>query len=240
MKFKIQINKYFKTSVFLILCVNVFGQFDFENQIVKKKHTVDIVDSIYGITIYEPLNIYLNSDSTRFEKGYAINGWKEDYYDTGQLLHRGYYIDGQLKVYKNYFPNGKLERSFKVIDAYRSKVLLYYPNGNIKSKISYANNFATEWIDYNKNGQLSYHEKYNNDQISHELKIDYYENGNKRDELIVVNKKKKYYDFNEYYNNGLIKTQGHLKFEESKFDYVKYGNWSHFNKSGEFQKKDKY
>ena len=37
MKFKIQINKYFKTSVFLILGINVFGQFDFESQIVKKK-----------------------------------------------------------------------------------------------------------------------------------------------------------------------------------------------------------
>ena len=79
-----------------------FGQFDFDEQLPEdKKYTEDIIDDVYGITIYEPLNMGLSPDSVRMEKGYAVNNWKEDFYTNGQMLHRGYYIDGQLKVYKN-------------------------------------------------------------------------------------------------------------------------------------------
>ena len=88
--------------VTIILCVFTTGpftsyaQFNFENQIEKKEITKEIIDPTYGITLYEPLNMYLHSDSTRIEEGYAVNGWKEDYYSTGELLHKGYYIEGQL------------------------------------------------------------------------------------------------------------------------------------------------
>ena len=55
---------------------------------LKKEITKDIIDPTYGITLYEPLNMYLHSDSTRIEEGYAVNGWKEDHYSTGELLHK--------------------------------------------------------------------------------------------------------------------------------------------------------
>ena len=50
--------------LFFFINLNLFCQFDFEGQIVKKEYTKEIVDPIYGITLYEPLNIYLHSDST--------------------------------------------------------------------------------------------------------------------------------------------------------------------------------
>jgi antitoxin component YwqK of YwqJK toxin-antitoxin module len=227
---------------FLLVLFNtiVIGQFDFENQINKNEYTNEIVDSTYGITIYEPLNIYLNSDSSRIEQGYAINGWKEDHYKEGQILHKGYYIDGQLKVYKNFFPNGNIERSFKAIDTFRSKATLYFSSGSIKSKVSYSNDFAMEWIDYYKNGNISYHEKFNRDKVSHELKVEYFENGNKKEELLINNKKKKVYDFIEYFENGVVKTKGQLKFDTGIFDYSKYGNWIQFDQNGETLKKEHY
>ena len=144
----------------------IHGQFDFDKQIKKVEHNSDIIDPIYGITIYEPLNLYLHSDSTRMEEGYAVNGWKEDHYSTGELLHKGYYIEGQLKVYKNFYPNGNVERNFKAIDSFKSKLTLFFPNGNIKSKISYSNDFAMEWTDYNTNGNISFYEKFNIHKIS--------------------------------------------------------------------------
>ena len=66
------------------------AQFNFENQIEKKEITKEIIDPTYGITLYEPLNMYLYSDSTRIEEGYAVNGWKEDHYSTGEIVHKGY------------------------------------------------------------------------------------------------------------------------------------------------------
>ena len=218
----------------------IHGQFDFDKQVKKVEHNSDIIDPIYGITIYEPLNLYLHSDSTRIEEGYAVNGWKEDHYSTGELLHKGYYIEGQLKVYKNFYPNGNVERNFKAIDSFKSKLTLFFPNGNIKSKISYSNDFAMEWTDYNENGNVSFYEKYNKDKMSHDSKVFYYESGNIRDELTIDHKKKKTYIYTEYYENGNIKLKGHLKFDMGIYDYVKYGTWHHYDEDGTNHKKDHY
>jgi len=93
----------------------------------------DVVDEKFGIIKYEPLNIMLGKDSIRNDaRGYAANGYIEDYYKSGQLLHKGFYVDGQLKVYKNYFPNGKVERNFRLTDIKKSKMTIYYADGKIK------------------------------------------------------------------------------------------------------------
>ena len=63
-----------------------------------------VIDEKFGIQIYEPLNIMLGKDTIRNdENGYAANGFIEDFYTSGQLLHKGFYVDGQLKLYKNYY-----------------------------------------------------------------------------------------------------------------------------------------
>ena len=224
----------------LLMKFSIISQFDFSDQVKKIKYSKDLVDPVYGITIYEPLNLYIHNDSTRTENGYSVNGWKEDHYDDGQLLHKGYYINGELKVYKNYFPDGTLERNFKAIDNFRSKVAIYYPSGTIKSKVSYSHDFAMEWSDYFENEKIEYYEKYNKDKVSHETKVSYYNTGSVKDELILDNKKKKLYIFHEYHPNGNLKLKGHMKFDESNYDYFKYGTWYHYNEEGSEDKKDHY
>ena len=232
--------KYLLTFLIILFFEDAKAQFEFDNQLVKKNYTEEIVDSINGINIYEPLNIYLSSDSTRIEKGYAINGWKEDHYTNGQLLHRGYYLDGQLKVYKNYYPDGKLERSFKNYETYKSKEILNYLSGEKKRVSYYLNNFAIEKIYYNLNGKIEYHEKFNEDLVSLEKKIKYYENGNKKEEQILNNEKKKTYSFSEYFIDGTVKTKGQLKFDNELKNYNKFGKWIHYKNSGEIEKKNQY
>jgi antitoxin component YwqK of YwqJK toxin-antitoxin module len=113
-------------SSLLISCIG-YSQIDLESQIPKdKKYDNSIIDGIYGIQLYEPLNMTLEGDSVRMENGYAVSNWKEDFYEDGSLLHRGFYIDGQLKVYKNFYPNGQIEREFKNIDGYRSLQKKFY------------------------------------------------------------------------------------------------------------------
>ncbi len=229
--------KYLFTFLIIIIFEEGFTQFEFENQIFQKIYTEEIVDTIHGINIYEPLNIYLRSDSTRIEEGYAVNGWKEDHYSNGQLLHRGYYLDGQLKVYKNYYPNGNLERSFKNYETYKSKEILNYPSGEIKRLSYYINNFAVEKICYNVDGKIKYHEKFNKDLVSLERRIKYYDNGNKKEELILNNEKKKTYSFIEYFVQGSTKTKGQLKYDGDLNIYNKFGKWIHYKNNGKVEKK---
>jgi antitoxin component YwqK of YwqJK toxin-antitoxin module len=228
--------------ILLLTCINLrtAAQFDFEKQLNKPIYTADIIDPVYGILLYEPLNMFTRSDSSRMEGGYAINGWKEDHYSDGQLLHKGYYIEGQLKVYKNYYPNGNLERNFKSIDGFRSKAILYFENGNLKSEVLYTNDFALEWTDYYINGQIEFYEKYHKNQCHHLDKISYYENGQIESELILENKKKYLYSYNEYHSNGSNKLKGNIKYDMGIFDYVKYGTWSSFDEQGNITNKENY
>ena len=229
--------KYLFTFLIILIFENSIAQFEFDNQIIQKNYTEEIVDSVNGIIIYEPLNLYLKSDSTRIEGGYAVNGWKEDHYNNGQLLHRGFYLDGQLKVYKNYYPNGKLERSFKNYETYKSKEILNYPSGEIKKLSYYLNNFAIEKIHYNINGKIKYHVKFNEDLVSFEKEIKYYENGNKKKEQLLNNEKKKTYFFIEYFMDGSTKTKGQLKFNIDSKDYDKFGKWIYYDNNGKIKKK---
>ncbi len=111
--------KYVLSILTLILNLSVFAQ----NDLTDKKlyhNTYDpkkVIDEKYGIVMYEKLNMMLGKDSIRNgATGYAANGFIEDYYTSGQLLHKGFYVDGQLKIYKNYYPNGKEEQVFRSMD----------------------------------------------------------------------------------------------------------------------------
>ena len=122
----------------------------------------EVYDDAYGINIYEALNMNIGGDSVRCDgKGYALQGWVEDYYPDKQVLHKGYYIDGQLKAYKNFFQNGQLEREFKMTDLNKSAMIIYYQDGKLRSNIVYADGNALKEEDYYPTGQLEYIEENN-------------------------------------------------------------------------------
>src|SRR5688572_33483093 len=112
-----------------------WSQVDYEKQMPHSvKFDRSIIDSVYGIQHYEALNIMLSGDSIRMCGTYACQNQVKDFYVTGELLHAGFYTDGQLKSYKNYFPNGNVERDFRAIDLYRSQVKIYFEGGQLKSQ----------------------------------------------------------------------------------------------------------
>ena len=60
------------------ICFQSKAQFNFDKQVKNEiKYSEDIIDEVYGITIYEPLNLGLSPDSVRMENGYAVNNWKQ-------------------------------------------------------------------------------------------------------------------------------------------------------------------
>ncbi len=219
----------------------IVAQNNFKDQLPEKPvYTEAIVDEQFGITLYEPLNMVLSGDSVRLVNGYVAQNWVEDYYENGQLLHKGYYIDGQLKVYKNYYPDGTLERSFVNVDNFRSKVTLYYPSGNVKSEVKYTEAAALVWTDYYNNGNMEYYEEYHKNLLYHVAKRSYYEDGQAESLFEMTDKKKLNYSQNDFYNNGTKKLVGNLRYDKGAYDYFRTGKWVYFNESGNPLKTEEY
>ncbi len=227
--------------LFLISCLQIsYGQFDFKNQINSKNYTPELLDSIDGVTLYEPLNMVLRGDSTRIEKGYAVSGWISDYYNDGQLLHKGYYLDGQLKVYKNYFPNGNIERSFINIDNATYKMIIFYSSGIKKRSRIFHNKFIVEQTDYNNKGIVLNKETYSKDNYILISNTKYFDDGSIKEELKIKNPDKMSYTSTKYYKSGIIEFSGKLNYNSVKEDYIKVGKWNYYKEDGKLEKSKKY
>ncbi len=235
--------KYILSILTLIISLSVFAQNDLtdKNLYYNTYDAKEVIDETYGIVLYEKLNIMLGKDSVRNGmNGYAANGFIEDYYKTGELLHKGFYVDGQLKVYKNYYPNGNVERNFRMVDIKKSKMTLFYQDGTMKSDIVYIDNEALTWIDYYPNGAIEFEEIYDKSFQYYEKKAEYFSNGKPQNILLLVDKKKLTYTQTSYFENGNIKEQGAVKYDRALFDYQRIGDWKIYNESGAAIKIQKY
>ena len=228
-------------SIFVVF--SVFAQ----NNLKDKKLYHDtyvpdaVIDAKYGINMYVKLNMMLGGDTVRNDaNGYAANGYLEDYYTTGQLLHKGFYVEGQLKVYKNYFPNGTVERNFRMVDLKKSKMDIFYKDGTPKSKIVYVNSEALKWEDYYPNGTLEFIEEYHKSFQYYIFKANYYENGSPENTLELTDKKKLRYTQTYFHPNGKVKEIGEMKYNKSEFDYQHTGTWKKFDENGNATKEIKY
>ncbi|MEK6615494.1 MAG: hypothetical protein AABZ32_05200 [Bacteroidota bacterium] len=233
--------KYFPYFFLLIIChlffIVCYAQ-------VKQGDTYefkDVYDSVYGITIYEPFNMGTGGDSTRNDaKGYAAQGWFEDYYPTAQTLHKGYYIDGQLKAYKNYFSNGQLEREFKMTDLNKSAMNIFYQDGKPRSIIVYSESNVIKETDYYPGGQVEYVEEYDKKGKYYTQRKFYNPNGNPTSLLEITDQKKKIYSNKEYYDNGTIKEEGTMIYNEGLGDYQKNGKWKFYDESGKLKEEKNF
>jgi len=235
--------KHFLSILTLILSLSVFSQNDLtdKNLYYNTYDAKQVIDETYGIVMYEKLNIMLGKDSVRNGmNGYAANGFIEDYYKTGELLHKGFYVDGQLKIYKNFYPNGNVERNFRMVDIKKSKMTLFYQDGAMKSDIVYIDNEALSWIDYYPNGTVEFEEIYDKSFQFYEKKAEYYSNGKPQNILQIVDKKKLTYSQISYHENGNIKEQGTVKYDRALFDYQRIGEWKIYNENGAAIKIQKY
>ena len=219
----------FPVTLFCLLSSLGFSQ-------VKKGDThefKDVYDSAYGINVYEALNMNTGGDSTRNDvKGYALQGWMEDYYPNGQVLHKGYYIDGQLKAYKNFYPSGQVEREFKMVDLSKCGMNVFYDDGKTRSIITYLTKNAIKEEDYFNTGQLQYIEEYDKHCIYYLQRKFYSQSGKPTSLLELVDTKKLVYTSKEYYDNGNIKEEGQLIFNEGMGDYQKNGKWKFYKEGG--------
>jgi antitoxin component YwqK of YwqJK toxin-antitoxin module len=207
----------------------------------KKFASNDILDSVYGITAYNKLVKMIGGDSVRyFQPNKPAQDWVEDYYTSGKLLHKGYYIDGKLRVFKNFYENGVEERSYKITGSKSSEMSVFYPDGKAKSYVEYIGEVVVKQQDYFSNGKLEYEEESAKDGEIVWKKISYFQDGSVDNSLEVTDRKNKIFKQKEYYPGGKIKIDGDMKYNKALTDYVKEGVWNYYDESGKLTKTEKY
>ena len=215
----------------------------FSNQVPKvKQYTAqEIVDSEYGIIIYNKLVPMMGGDSMRYTKdGYNCQSWQEDYYANGKLLHKGFYLDGYIKVFKNYYENGQIERSYTSSDLKRGKLEIFYEDGKVRSTINYYDGLPQNQYDFYKNGSPQYIEE-NDKNVEFVYKRNsFYENGFPLSMFELIDKKEKTYIKREFYENGKIKEEGNMIFKKELRDYQKHNKWSYYDEKGNLIKTEMY
>jgi antitoxin component YwqK of YwqJK toxin-antitoxin module len=215
----------------------------FSNQVpqIKRYTPEEIIDPEYGIIRYNDLVPMMGGDSIRFTKdGYNAQNWQEDFYVSGKLLHKGFYQDGTIKVFKNYYENGQIERSFSSSDLRRSKLEIFYEDGKLKSSINYFDGNPQNQYDFYKNGTPEFVEENDKNMEFLFKRNSYYENGNPSSLFELIDKKSKRYLKKDFYENGRIKEEGPMLFRKDLGDYQKDGNWSYYDESGNVTRTEKY
>ena len=228
--------------VFSISIQTAFAQYKnvFAKQNEKKTYDESVIDPDYGIMMYEKLNPKTGGDQARNNAGYAAQGWIEDYYDSGKILHKGYYIDGQLKVYKNFYPDGTLEREFKSSGLSNGELITYYPSGKIKTKSLCTETFIIKYEEFFENGQLEYIEEFDKKGEYYLRTQNYFENGKPQSILELNDPKKIIYTKIEYHENGNVKEHGTIYYSRSSGDYYKADTWKEFDENGKLIKEISY
>jgi len=233
--------------LFSSISCSVFAQFKFKGQVPPRLYTqVEVYDSAYGIAMYDKLNPAIGGDSIRNDvKGYAAQGQIEDHYVDGKILHKGYYVDGQLKTYTNYYENGQIEREFKIITLKKCHMAIFYSSGKPKSDITYYDGQVQDEQDFYPNGQVSYIEE-SDKSIEHIIKRDSYTESGQPESIFELQdpEKKKHkeylYDKKEYYPNGKLNKEGPMKYVPAVNDYQKDGTWKLYDDTGKLTEIDDY
>ncbi|HTB05418.1 MAG TPA: hypothetical protein VK806_00605 [Bacteroidia bacterium] len=216
--------------------MGLFAQVTFQGQVPHEKQYVfrDVYDTDYGIQMYEKYNNNTGGDSVRKSlQGYVCSGWVEDHYINGAVLHKGFYTDGQLHVYTNFYPNGQMEREFKFITERKSSMKKYYFDGKTKSEVEYFDGNAITWHDYWENGQLQYVEEYDKKHERLMQRNSYYRDGKPAATFQPTGDSKPIrYSKKEYYPGGQVKEEFVMLYDASSLDFIKDGEDKQYDEKG--------
>ncbi|MBK7817263.1 MAG: hypothetical protein IPJ60_06610 [Sphingobacteriaceae bacterium] len=156
------------------------------------------------------------------------------------MLHKGYYVDGKLKVFKNFYENGQVERSFVNPDPLHSAVDVFYDNGTAKKKIAYYEGKPQKYYEFYDNGLPKIAVENEKEMKYITLKKSWYSNGQMEYVIELKDKKEKVFVEKKYYSNGQVREEGTLRLSADGQKYLKDGMWTFYDESGKNKKVEKF
>lgn len=208
---------------------------------VKRYDTEEVLDSSGSIRIYDRLIGSIGGDSVRYNRdGYSLVGWCEDFYKSGKLLHRGFYKDGQLISFRNFFENGVCERLVTNPDPLHCVCIVYHNNGNLRSEISYYNGRPQKVTEYYESGLPRYSEENEKGMKYLTRRRSWYSDGTLRYNLELVDLRAGKYQQTNYYGNGQVREEGPLVFVPATSQYLRDGQWLSYDANGKNKQTKNY
>jgi antitoxin component YwqK of YwqJK toxin-antitoxin module len=216
-----------------LFAVSLHAQIDKQVPRAKKYVQAAVYDSAAGIKMYEKLNVALGGDSVRYTiKGYACTDWVDDFYENGQLVHHGYYVQGQLKTYKNFYDNGQVERHFRLLTLSSYQMTLYWQSGKVRSDVAYVDGQANKTSEYYENGNAEFFEEYSKKNDYLVTRKFFFENGWAQRTTELLDAKRRKYQFKEFHENGQLEEEGILIYHRDVDDLIKDGTWKTYDETG--------
>ncbi|MFO8055346.1 MAG: hypothetical protein R6U19_09330 [Bacteroidales bacterium] len=191
--------------------------------------------SAASIPQYDVFNPMLDGDSVRLCNDRPCHGRIRDYYENGELKHKGFYKDGRLQSsYENYFKNGQLERKFQKKGSNNSAELkIYYKNGQKRSDISFYRGAPLEWTEFSKDGKKDFYERYDKSLEYIEERIFFHENGNKKSHIELQEEEERKFIQRHFYPDGTLKARGPLLHIPEIFAYKRHGEWRFYDENAD-------
>lgn len=222
-----------------VYLISLFFVLPFAGHAQKKKKNLDpvpgkerrflsseVLDSSGQIRCYDPY-MELLGDSLRLnEKGLVLQGWKEDLYQNGKTLHKGFYKEGKANMFRNFHENGKVERVFARIDSLSSNLEVYYENGNQRSQTNFALRQVKRHSEFYENGLLKRSEEFNPKTGQLLKRKNWYPSGTLREEIALSENKPSKYQHKIYYPNGKLAESGFSYLAAGSTEMQKIGNWT--------------
>lgn len=186
----------------------------------------EVLDSSGQIRLYDQY-MELLGDSVRLnEKGLVLQGWKEDFYQNGKTLHKGFYKDGRANMFRNFHENGKAERVFARIDSVSSNVEVYFENGNQRTQTNFIGRRVKRHSEFYENGLLKRSEEFNPQTAQLLKRKSWYPNGALHEEIALNETKASKYQHKIYYPNGKLAESGYSYIKAGSDQLQKSGNWT--------------
>lgn len=190
---------------------------------------------------YQVFNEFLGGDSVRLCKGHPCTGKIKDYYQNGELKHKGYYNKGKLTTtYTNYFMNGQKERIFNKKNVNKAELKVFYRNGEERSLITYWKGEPLEWKEFTKNGTLEFYELYDKSLEYVEIRTYYFKDGTKSSHMEIKDKRKGVYTKKLFYEDGTLKAKGEVLHNRYINAYRHNNEWIYYDEQGNPELKQEY
>ena len=190
---------------------------------------------------YKKLLVVLGGDSSALNaNGSSKQGWQETFYKSSKILHRGFYVDGTLIRFKNYFENGNAALTFENSDPLRCLLNIYFEHGSLFKQINYYRSRPQKVYEYYENGQPKLSEESDKDLKYIILKKTWFDNGVLSSSLELNDLKHKKYTEKIYHVNGNIKEEGQIVLLPGTKEYVKNGNWFVYDYNGKNKRSEQH
>jgi len=183
----------------------------------------------------------LGGDSSALNaNGSSTQGWQETFYKSSKILHRGFYVDGKLIRFKNYFENGNVALTFENSDPLRCLLNIYFEHGSLFKQINYYRSRPQKVYEYYENGQPKLSEESDKDLKYFILKKTWFDNGVLSSSLEISDLRHKKYTEKIYHVNGNIKEEGQIVLLPGTKEYVKNGNWFVYDYNGKNKRSEQH